>query len=140
MTGGAGFIGSYVVDRLIESGYETTILDSLEEQVHGKTVMKPEYVNPAARFILGNVLDRGILTRLLSDVDAVIHLSAIVGVGQSMYDIHRYVDSNTSGTAMLLDAIVNGSTSIKKVIVASSMSHLRRREIRLQQMRLGNIP
>jgi dTDP-L-rhamnose 4-epimerase len=122
VTGGAGFIGSHVVDLLIESGYETTILDSLEEQVHGSGGVRPEYVNPSARFLLGNVLDRRLLDQLLPEVDAVVHLSALVGVGQSMYRVHRYIDSNTSGTAQLLDATVNTPNSIKKVVVASSMS------------------
>jgi dTDP-L-rhamnose 4-epimerase len=122
VTGGAGFIGSHVVDLLVESNYETIVLDSLEEQVHGNERVKPDYLNPSARFLLGNVLDRGLLDKVLPDVDAVIHLAALVGVGQSMYKVHRYVDSNTSGTAMLLDAVVNAPNPIRKVVVASSMS------------------
>lgn len=122
VTGGAGFIGSHLVDMLIESDYKTTIIDSLEEQVHGNTKKKPEYINSSANFVMANILDRKLLDGLLRQVDAVVHLSAMVGVGQSMYQIHRYVNSNTSGTAFLLDAIVNIPNRIRKIVVASSMS------------------
>lgn len=122
VTGGAGFIGSHVVDILVAASYEITVLDTLEEQVHGKTKTKPDYLNPKARFILGSISDRKLLDEIIPQADAVIHLAAVVGVGQSMYQIHRYMDSNTTGTAMLLDTIVNTKNSVRKVIVASSMS------------------
>jgi dTDP-L-rhamnose 4-epimerase len=122
VTGGAGFIGSHLVDALVESNYETTIIDCLEEQVHGSGREKPEYLTHSARFLVGDILDRPLLDSILPEVDAVVHLAAMVGVGQSMYQIHRYLNSNTSGTAMLLDAVVNSSNSIRKVVAASSMS------------------
>jgi dTDP-L-rhamnose 4-epimerase len=121
VTGGAGFIGSHVVDLLINSGYEVTILDCLDEQVHGRH-SSGEYANPLARLVVGDVRDRRLLKEILSPSDAVVHLSAVVGIGQSMYQIQKYVDSNTSGTAMLLDTMISTSNSIQKLVVASSMS------------------
>lgn len=122
ITGGAGFIGSHVTDLLLEKGYEVTILDSLEEQVHGPGHKPPNYLSKNAELIIGDILDRSKLSELLAQSDVVIHLAAMVGVGQSMYQIDRYVNVNTRGTALLLDILVNESTPIKKLIVASSMS------------------
>ncbi len=122
VTGGAGFIGSHVVDLLVEANYGTIVLDSLEEQVHGPLAIRPEYTNKSAVFEHGNVLDRQVVARILAQVDAVVHLAARVGVGQSMYQIHSYVDSNTSGTASLLEAITQTRNNVRKLVVASSMS------------------
>lgn len=120
VTGGAGFIGSWTTDLLIERDYEVTILDVLELQVHqGNT---PEYLNKEARFVKGDVRDRKLLTRLVKEVDAVIHLAAAVGVGQSMYQVEKYVNYNTNGTAALLDVLVNEKNDVRKLVVASSMS------------------
>ena len=120
VTGGAGFIGSFTVDLLVERGYDVIILDILEPQVHqGKT---PEYLNEKAKFVEGDVRDKELLAQLLKEVDAVVHLAASVGVGQSMYQIEKYVDHNTRGTATLLDVLVNKENDVKKLIVASSMS------------------
>ncbi|MFQ5710917.1 MAG: NAD-dependent epimerase/dehydratase family protein [Candidatus Geothermarchaeales archaeon] len=120
VTGGAGFIGSFTVDLLIEGGYEVTILDNLEQQVHrGET---PEYLNKNATFVNGDVRDTELLKKIIVDADAVIHLAAVVGVGQSMYQLERYVDANTRGTSTLLDIIVNEENNVKKLVVASSMS------------------
>ena len=120
VTGGAGFIGSFTVDRLVESGYDVTILDMLEPQVHfGKM---PEYLNKKAKFIQGNFSDRTLLTPIMKEVDVVLHLAASVGVGQSMYMIEKYIDNNSRGTAMLLDILVNKENNVKKLVVASSMS------------------
>ncbi len=121
VTGGAGFVGSHVVDLLVESNYDVKIIDSLEEQVHHKRKL-PDYLNPAAELVVGRVGDLKLLNRILPEVDAIVHLSACVGVGQSMYQIHRYIDSNTNDTAALLDALVNRQDSVKKLVVASSMS------------------
>lgn len=120
VTGGAGFIGSWTTDLLIERDYEVTILDILDPQVHqGNT---PEYLNKKARFVKGDVRNKELLTRLVKETDAVIHLAAAVGVGQSMYQVNKYVDYNTNGTATLLDVLVNGNNGVKKLVVASSMS------------------
>ena len=122
VTGGCGFIGSHTVDLLIERGYHVTILDNLEAQVHGEKAKIPDYINTDANFIRSDIRDRELLKKTIQDVDAIIHLAAMVGVGQSMYQIERYVDTNTKGSATLLDLVVNEKTSVKKLIVASSMS------------------
>ncbi|MGQ9543668.1 MAG: SDR family NAD(P)-dependent oxidoreductase [Candidatus Bathyarchaeia archaeon] len=122
VTGGAGFIGSHTADLLIEHGYHVTILDNLEPQVHGEDERIPGYVNSNATFIYGDIRDRELLKKVIPEVDAVIHLAAMVGVGQSMYQIERYVDINTKGTANLLNVLINKENNVKKLIVASSMS------------------
>ncbi|MEM3829246.1 MAG: NAD-dependent epimerase/dehydratase family protein, partial [Conexivisphaerales archaeon] len=122
VTGGAGFIGSHVVDLLIEKDYEVKILDNLEPQVHGIEGKLPSYLNENVTLITGDTRNREDLVKSLEDVDAVIHLAAAVGVGQSMYQISKYVSYNTLGTANLLDVVVNERNNVKKIIVASSMS------------------
>ena len=122
VTGGAGFIGSHTVDLLIENGYQAIILDNLEPQVHGKQKTKPDYINNNATFIQHDIQDRNFLTKIISEVDAIIHLAALVGVGQSMYQIERYINANTEATAILLDILAKKEHNIKKLIVASSMS------------------
>ena len=122
VTGGAGFIGSHTTDLLIGCGYHVTILDNLGPQVHGSERKLPDYINKNAVLICGDILDRALLTKTIREVDAVIHLAAMVGVGQSMYQIERYIDVNTRGTANLLDILVNAENNVKKLVVASSMS------------------
>lgn len=122
VTGGAGFIGSHTVDALLERGYRVRILDNLCAQVHGPQQQKPSYLNPYAEFIQGDVRDPDVVARALDGVDAVIHDAAMVGVGQSQYQIHDYVDVNVNGTAVLLEAISRRADQIQKLLVASSMS------------------
>lgn len=123
VTGGAGFIGSHLVDLLIERGYEVRIFDNLTPQVHGKERKPPTYLNKEAELIVADVRDRDALERALKNVEVVVHLAAAVGVGQSMYMIQEYVDVNTQGTATLLEAIVNNpNLKVRKILVASSMS------------------
>jgi dTDP-L-rhamnose 4-epimerase len=120
VTGGAGFIGSHIVDALIEQGHRVRILDALVDQVHGGS--GPQYVNPDAEFVQGDVCDAELVDRALDGVDVVYHKAAEVGVGQSMYEIARYVRANDLGTAVVLEAIVKRRPQIKKLVVASSMS------------------
>ncbi|GHC72385.1 UDP-glucose 4-epimerase [Limoniibacter endophyticus] len=117
VTGGCGFIGRHVVSELLENGYGVRVLDALIEQVHGdaETIL-PEEVD----VVSGNVCDRAVVEKALADIDGVIHLAAEVGVGQSMYEIARYVDANDLGTAVLLEAMIG--KPIKRIVVASSMS------------------
>ncbi|MCX7767335.1 MAG: SDR family NAD(P)-dependent oxidoreductase, partial [Candidatus Sumerlaeia bacterium] len=123
VTGGAGFIGSHLVDLLIERGYEVRVYDNLTPQVHGKERKPPAYLNNQAELIVADIRDRGALERALRNVTVVVHLAAAVGVGQSMYMIQEYVDVNTNGTATLLEAIVNNPhLKVRKILVASSMS------------------
>src|SRR5262245_5355364 len=120
VTGGAGFIGSHLVDALVEKGHRVRVLDKLVPQVH--TTGRPLYLNPEAEFIHGDVIDRQLVDRALDGIDAVYHKAAEVGVGQSMYEMHRYVEANTLGTTVLLEAVVARKSAIRKLIVASSMS------------------
>jgi dTDP-L-rhamnose 4-epimerase len=120
VTGGAGFIGSFTVDALIKRGYRLAVFDNFEPQVHSGHL--PRYLNSHAEFISGDIRDIEALKKALNGVDAVIHLAAMVGVGQSMFQVKRYVDVNSGGTANLLDALANGSHTVKKIVVASSMS------------------
>lgn len=122
VTGGAGFIGSYIVDLLIEKGYNVIIIDNLEPQVHGNEQTLPDYLNPAAKFRKKDVRVQEDLAEAIAEVDAIFHQAAAVGVGQSMYQVSKYTHSNTLGTANLLDVLVNKEHNIKKLIVASSMS------------------
>jgi dTDP-L-rhamnose 4-epimerase len=122
VTGGAGFIGSHLVDALLTRGHEVRILDNLDPQVHGASRQEPPYLNPEAEFLRGDVRDREIVDRSLEGIEAVYHQAAAVGVGQSMYDIRHYMDVNTVGTAVLLEAMIARRTQFKKLIVASSMS------------------
>lgn len=119
--GGAGFIGSFLVDKLVKKGYTVRIYDNLEPQVHlGSKV--PEYLNKDAEFIKGDVRNYEHLKKAIAGVDVVFHQAAMVGVGQSQYQIKRYVDVNIGGTANLLDIIANEKTRVSKIIVAASMS------------------
>jgi dTDP-L-rhamnose 4-epimerase len=120
VTGGAGFIGSHLVDALVERGHRVRILDSIVEQVHGGRV--PEHLNRNAEFIQGDVCDAEAVEKALEGVDVVFHQAAEVGVGQSMYEIVRYVKANDLGTAVLLEEMIKRPGQFKKLIVASSMS------------------
>src|SRR5512139_1920978 len=122
VTGGAGFIGSYIVEELITRGHSVRVLDSLIEQVHGPAADRPAYLHPAAEFIRGDVRDKALLRRALDGVEIVYHEAAEVGVGQSMYDVTRYVGGNTYATSVLLEILANERHTIKRLIVASSMS------------------
>ena len=120
VTGGAGYIGSHLVDNLVKRDYEVTILDNLEPQVH-RSGNWPSYANPKATYVRGDVRDRAVFEPLVLAADAVVHFGAAVSVGQSMYQVDRYVDVNTRGTALLLDILVNTKHHVEKVIVASSI-------------------
>ena len=123
VTGGAGFIGSYTIDSLVEKGYEVKVLDNLEPQVHQNG--KPDYLNDSVEFVTGDVQDKNTWSKVLNDVDAIIHLAAMVGVGQSMYKPVKYLSTNTIGTANMYEAILENQKlkkQIQKIIVASSKS------------------
>jgi dTDP-L-rhamnose 4-epimerase len=117
VTGGCGFIGRYVTRELLENGYEVRLLDSFVEQVHNGA--EPE-VPAGVELITADVRDKEKVIAALDGVESVIHLAAEVGVGQSMYEIARYVGGNDLGTAVLLEAMID--RPIKRIVVASSMS------------------
>ncbi len=118
VTGGAGFIGCHVCRTLLDRGYLIRVLDRLHEQVHGDGRLNP--VLQDCDFVLGDVRDSDLVETALRGCDAVIHLAAEVGVGQSMYEIDRYVATNDLGTAVLLQALLK--EPVERVVVASSMS------------------
>ncbi|MBE7560768.1 GDP-mannose 4,6-dehydratase [bacterium] len=122
ITGGAGFVGSFLAEELLRRGHAVRIFDNLEPQVHPKGL--PDYLPADAEFTKGDVRDYDCLGRALAGVEVVFHLAAMVGMGQSQYKIKHYVDVNTGGTANLLDLLVNrrDKLAVKKLIVASSMS------------------
>ena len=120
ITGGAGFIGSHLADELLEKGYQVRVLDNLSEQVHGKGGGRPAYLHPDVELISGDVRDPKKVKEALIGIDAVYHYAAMVGVGQSMYEIKEYTDVNNMGTAVLLEAL--SKHPVEKLIVASSMS------------------
>lgn len=121
VTGGAGLVGSHLVDRLIDNGNKVIIYDNLEPQIHqGKL---PDYINKKAEFIHADIRDRQKLTEAIKRVDIISHQAAAVGVGQSMYEIERYVDVNCHGTALIFDILAKEKNKVKKVIIASSMTN-----------------
>lgn len=125
VTGGAGFIGSHLVDALVERGEVVRVLDSLDPQVHPGGAI-PSYTQAhldSGRIELhvGDVRDRRAWKEALQGVNVVFHKAAATGIGQSMYEMTRFVEVNSQGTALLLEHLVNESHQVEKLIVASSM-------------------
>ncbi len=120
ITGGAGFIGSHLANELLRGGYRVRVLDNLCSQVHGDGQQRPDYLSPDVDLIIGDVRNQDDVKRALKGVDSVYHFAAAVGVGQSMYQIHSYTDTNNMGTATLLQALID--QPVKRLVVASSMS------------------
>ncbi len=121
VTGGAGFIGSHLVDTLNELGHQVRIFDNLDPQVHPEGT-KPKYLPKDTEFIKGDVRDIDALRRALKKQDVVFHKAAAVGVGQSQYRIKHYTDVNIGGTANLLDLLANEEHNVRKLIIASSQT------------------
>jgi dTDP-L-rhamnose 4-epimerase len=119
--GGAGFIGSHLVDALLEEGYRVRIADNLDGQVHPGG-LAPKYLNSRAEFLVADVRDPAELQKALSGVDAVFYLAGAVGVGDSMYRIRHYAEANVLGGANLLEILANQKHTIRKVVLASSVT------------------
>ena len=119
VTGGAGFIGCHLARNLLGRGYHVRVLDSMIDQVHAGR-RRPEALPADVELIEGDVRDAGALGGALRGVDRVVHLAAEVGVGQSMYQIDRYVSVNDHGTAVLFQCLIE--KPVERVVVASSMS------------------
>jgi dTDP-L-rhamnose 4-epimerase len=117
ITGGCGFIGRYVTEELLDAGYRVRVLDSLVEQVHGSGGLDRR---GDVEIIAGDVRDKELVRKSLDGIDNVVHLAAEVGVGQSMYEIDRYVGANDLGTAVLLQELIEHP--VESLVVASSMS------------------
>src|SRR5690348_5604040 len=99
VTGGAGFVGSHLVDALLADGHKVRVFDNLTPQVHGDAI--PDYLSPEAELLRGDMQDAAAVRRALEGVEVVFHMAAAVGVGQSMYEISHYMGTNTQGTAIL---------------------------------------
>lgn len=126
ITGGSGFIGSRLALALLQKGFEITVFDNLSPQIHGNNPDKdsPLYISIKGKvnFILGSVTNKNDWRKAILNQDVIVHLAAETGTGQSMYEIHKYIDVNVNGTALLLDLLANEPHDIKKVIIASSRS------------------
>jgi len=120
ITGGAGFIGSHLADELLRRGYKVRVLDNLSPQVHGPDQKRPDYLDNEVELVVGDVCDPYAVGRALQAIDAVVHLAAAVGVGESMYEVVRYNQTNNIGTAALLEALIRNP--VERLVVASSMS------------------
>jgi dTDP-L-rhamnose 4-epimerase len=119
ITGGAGFIGSHLADELLSAGYRVRALDSLVPQVHEQRA-RPSYLDDEVELVVGDVRNPDAVSRALDGVDAVVHLAAQVGVGQSMYQIADYTSTNVVGTSTLLERLIE--RPVERLVVASSMS------------------
>jgi len=120
ITGGAGFIGSHLADELLRKGYKVRAFDNLSPQVHGPDAGRPTYLDPDIELIEGDVRDPQAVREALDGVDGVYHFAAMVGVGQSMYELSKYTAVNNLGTAVLLEALIE--RPVERLVVASSMS------------------
>jgi dTDP-L-rhamnose 4-epimerase len=119
VTGGAGFVGSHLVDALLAAGHAVRILDNLDPQAHEGG--RPRFVNAGAELIAGDLRDPVAVGHALDGVEVVFHQGGMVGNGQSMYEIHRYVDVNSGGTAVLLEQALLRRDTLRRVVTASSM-------------------
>jgi dTDP-L-rhamnose 4-epimerase len=127
VTGGAGFIGSHVVDRLVDGKNEVVVLDNLDPQVHGEGATFPANIEShvlqhRVEFIRGDIRHVEVVERALQGVESVVHLAAAVGVGQSMYEPHYYTSVNVDGQGVLMEAMAKDAKRFRKFVVASSMS------------------
>ena len=124
ITGGAGFIASHCAALLLREGYRVIALDNLDPQIHGEARHPPSYLDARVELIVGDIRSAQKVRRALAEADAVIHLAARVGVGQSMYEVADYADVNSRGTAILLEAMIERAKQRRfiRLVVASSMS------------------
>lgn len=122
VTGGAGFIGSHLVDALVAQGHRVRAFDNLDPAAHPQPARWPEYVNPKCEYIRGDMRHRAELAAALEDVQYVFHHAAAVGSGLSMIEIRHFIEVNSLGTAILLELLIERRDQIRKLIVASSMT------------------
>ncbi len=124
ITGGAGFIGSCIVRRMISAGRPVRVLDSLSEQIHGKAADEPEWASHhLVDFVRGSVTERSDWSRALDGVQEILHLAAETGTAQSMYEIARYTSCNVVGTGLMFEVLREmNSSRVRRVLLASSRS------------------
>jgi dTDP-L-rhamnose 4-epimerase len=120
VTGGAGFIGSHLVDALLGEGERVRVLDNLDPLAH-PSGEPPAHFSKEAELVLGDLRDRAVVDRALEGVDRIFHLGGVVGNGESMVHVRKAVDVNCGGTATLLEAAIERRESVRRVVVASSM-------------------
>ena len=120
LTGGAGFVGSFLGERLLTAGHEVRLLDNLDPQVHSGG--PPPYLAPQAELLVGDIRARGQCVKALEGIDVVMHAAAAVGVAQSLYRVEHYVDVNVRGTATLLECLAERKRPIRKLVVLTSMT------------------
>ncbi|MBA2505087.1 MAG: NAD-dependent epimerase/dehydratase family protein [Thermoleophilaceae bacterium] len=119
VTGGAGFIGSHLVDSLLAGGERVRVFDNLDPLAHPGGL--PEHLHPEAELVRADLGDADAVDAALEDVDRVFHLGGVVGNGESMVNVRRAVDANSGGTATLLERVIARRDRIRRVVVASSM-------------------
>ncbi len=117
VTGGAGFVGSQVVDLLLSEGHDVRVLDGLAAAAHRA---RPDYLRPEADYLLADLADEDAVGRAVAGVDAVCHQAARVGLGVDFDDVTDYVTDNAGGTATLLRALHRRRFE-GRIVLASSM-------------------
>jgi dTDP-L-rhamnose 4-epimerase len=120
ITGGAGFIGSFLTDYFLAQGNDVRILDNLDPQVH--PTGRPDYLSNEIDFRHADVRNKEAIVDALDGIDVVVHCAAAVGVGQSMYRVQHYIDTNPGGTAVLLEALIERKQALRKLVVFTSMT------------------
>ena len=120
VTGGAGFIGSHVVEALLERGAIVRVVDSLAPSVHGRQPAAGVELDPRVELIVGDLTDPGVARRAVAGVDAVCHQAAKVGLGVGFGDVTGYVAGNATATAVLLEALWRNDFA-GRLVLASSM-------------------
>ncbi len=122
VTGGAGFIGSNLIPKLMKQGFKVCVLDNLSPQIHEAIPKNLEWLDKLS-FIRGSVRSRRDWEKALHEVDAIVHLAAETGTGQSMYEIAHYNDVNTNSTALMFDVLQRmPEARVKRILLASSRS------------------
>jgi dTDP-L-rhamnose 4-epimerase len=122
ITGGAGFVGSRVARRLLQLGYEVSILDNFSPQIHGDNAELPADLRTSVQLFRGDVRDASLSARALQEQQVLVHLAAETGTGQSMYQVRHYTDVNIGATSNLMELLLTGKYPVRSMVVASSRS------------------